>query len=269
MKYNVDVMNRKTFRLSLCLLIVIGGTSLSPVRAGLRDNNLIEFSRGSYGNMSVRAMLWPPFVKIYQDGKVIHFESEEKGFYLSHLDAQALDSLKKRLSSEHYLYKSRFIEMPGDEINVHGGVSYIRYLDGDKEILLATEVRPLKGPWVELTELISSYVPEDHTQLYYPDAIGIQTWIDDSEFSDPDPPSWPFTKQLPLTPKLKTISNPEIIRYMFDRLHGVFSFYTWDFKDDKKRYSIALTEVPGWFEQKYINKALAKVRKNGYRETER
>jgi len=84
---------------------------------------LIEFSRGSYGNMSVRAMLWPPFVKIYQDGKVIHFESEEKGFYLSHLDAQALDSLKKRLSSEHYLYKSRFIEMPGDEINVHGGVS--------------------------------------------------------------------------------------------------------------------------------------------------
>lgn len=78
-------MNRKTFRLGLCLLIVIGAASLSPVRAGLRDNNLIEFSRGSYGNMSVKAMLWPPFVKIYQDGKVIHFDSEEKKFYLSRL----------------------------------------------------------------------------------------------------------------------------------------------------------------------------------------
>jgi hypothetical protein len=266
---NNDILKRKRFRLGLCLLVVIGAASLSPVRAGLRDNNLIEFSRGSYGNMSVKAMLWPPFVKIYQDGKVIHFESEEKGFYVSRLDGQALDLLKKRLSSEQYLRKSRIIEMEGDDINVHGGVSYIRYLDGDKEILLATEVKPRKGPWVELTDLIWSYVPEDHTQPYYPDLISLHTWEDDSEFSDPNPPLWPFSKQVPLTPKLKTISNPEIIRYLVDRLHGIFSFYVWDFKESDKRYSMALIEVPGWFEQKYINKALAKVRKNGYRETER
>jgi len=262
-------MKSKTFRLGLCLLVVIGAASFSPVRAGLRDNNLIEFSRGSYGNMSVKAMLWPPIVKIYQDGKVIHFESEEKGFYVSRLDAQALDSLKKELTGERYLYKSRFIEMEGDDINVHGGVSYIRYLDGDKEILLATEVIPQKGPWVKLTELIWSYVPDEHTQPYYPDLIAIHTWEDDSKFSDPNPPLWPFSKQLPLTPKLKTISNPEIIRYLFGRLRGIFSFYVWDFKDDDKRYSLALIDVPGWFEQKYINKALTKVRKNGYRETER
>jgi hypothetical protein len=262
-------MNRKTFRLGLCLLIVIGAASLSPVRAGLRDNNLIEVSGGSYGNMSVKALLWPPFVKIYQDGKVIHFDSDEKKFYLSRVDAQALDSLKKRLSSELYLRKSRFIDMDGDIINVHGGVSYIRYLDGDKEILLATEVRPRAGPWVQLTELIWSYVPDDHTQLYYPDAIGLETWEDESNVSDPDPPLWPFSKQLQLRLKPKTISNPEIIRYMFDRLHGIFSFFVWDFRDDDKRYSMALVEVPGWFEQKYINKALAKVRNNGYRVTER
>ncbi len=262
-------MNRSTFKLGLCLLVVIGSASLSPVRAGLRDNNLIEFSRGSYGNMSLRAMLWPPLVKIYQDGKVIHFESEEKGFYVSHLDAQALDALKKKLGSEHYLYKSRFIEMPGDEINVHGGVSYIRYLDGDKEILLATEVKPQKGPWVELTDLLWSYIPEDHSQHYYPEVIGVQTWLDDSEYSDPNPPVWPFSQQLALTPKLKTISNPEIIHYLFDRLHGVFSFYVWDFKDNGKTYSVALVEVPGWLQQKYINRALEKVRNNGYRETER
>jgi hypothetical protein len=253
----------------LCLLVVIGAASFSPIRAGLRDTNLIEFSRGSYANTSIKAMLWPPVVKIYQDGKVIHFESNEKGFYVGRLDAQALDSLKKRLSSEHYLRKSRFIDMEGDFINVHGGVSYIRYLDGDKEILLATEVIPQKGPWVDLTELIWSYVPDDHTQLYYPDTIGLQSWEDDSDVTDPDPPVWPFSKQLQLRLKPKTISDPEIIRYLFDRLKGIFSFYVWDFKDDGKRYSLALTEVPGWFEQKYINKALDKVRKNGYRVTER
>jgi hypothetical protein len=238
------------------------------VRAGLRDNNLIEFSHGSYGNMSLRAMLWPPFVKIYQDGKVIYYEGEEKKFYISHLDAQALDSLKNRLSSEHYLRRSRFIEMEGDEINVHGGVCYIRYLDGDKEILLATEVRPRKGQWVEFTELIWSYVPEEQEQLYYPEVIGLHSWEDDSHFTNPDPPSWPFGKQLQLRLKPTTISNPEIIGYLFDRLDVVFSFFAWDFKDGDKRYSMILTEVPGWFEQKYLNKALAKVRRNGYRETE-
>jgi hypothetical protein len=33
-------MNRATFKLGLCLLVVIGAASLVPVRAGLRDNNL-------------------------------------------------------------------------------------------------------------------------------------------------------------------------------------------------------------------------------------
>ena len=262
-------MKHNSFRIGFCLLIVIGAASLSPVSAGLRDNNLIEFSWGSYANMTVKAFLWPPVVKIYQDGKVIHFDSDKQKFYFGRLDAQALDSLKKRLSREHYLNKSRFIEMPGDDINVHGGVSYIRYLDGDKEILLATEVHPRKGPWVQLIELVWSYVPDDHHEPYYPDLIGLESWENESTGADPDPPLWPFSKQVPLRPNLKMISNPEIIRYLFDRLHVIFSFFAWDFKEDDKRYSMALVEVPGWFEQKYVNKALAKVRRNGYRTTER
>jgi hypothetical protein len=69
--------------------------------------------------------------------------------------------------------------------------------------------------------------------------------------------------------KPKPITDPEIIRYLFDRLHGIFSFFAWDLKDDGKRYSMALAEVPGWFEPNYTNKALAKVRKNGFWVTER
>src|SRR5687768_8730576 len=96
-------MNLKTFRLSLCVLIVIGAASSSPVRAGLRDNNLIEISGGSYAWRTRTALLWPPFVKIYQDGKVVHYHTDENKFYVSHLDTQTLDTLKERLSSEHYL----------------------------------------------------------------------------------------------------------------------------------------------------------------------
>jgi hypothetical protein len=252
------------------MLVLLGAGSLSPIYAGLRDNNLIEFSRGSYGNMSIKAMLWPPFVKIYQDGKVIHYEGDEdRRFFVSQLDPQQLDALKKQLASENYLWKSRFIDMDGDDINVHGGVSYIRYLDGDKEILLATEVKPRAGPWVQLTEAIWKYVPDDHEHLYYPDSIGLQTWEDESEYGDQNPPAWPFSKQIQLHPRLKIISNPKIIHYMFDRLEGVFSFFAWDFKQNEKRYSMALVNVPGWFEPDYINKALGKVRNNGYRVRER
>lgn len=250
----------------LSLLLLLGLASIAPVYAGLRDNNLIEFSRGSYGNMSTRAMLWPPVVKIYQDGKVIHYEGDEdRRFYVSQLDPQQLDSLKKFLAAEWYLKKSRFIEMPGDMINVHGGVSYIRYLDGAKEIVLATEVKPKGGPWVRLTDAIWEYLPDDHEHVYYPASIGVQTSEDTSEYCDPNAPEWAFKNKIRLNPKLKTISDPEIIQHLFDRLRGIFSFYVWEFKQDDKRYSVFLVYSRGWFEQDYLNKALAKVRNNGYR----
>ena len=159
--------------------------------------------------------------------------------------------------------------MEGDYINVHGGVSYIRYLDGDKEVLLATEVKPKGGPWVQLTEEIWEYVPDDHEHVYYPDSIGVSASVDDSEYTNQNPPAWPFSNQLALNSNLKRISDPAIIRYLFDRLHGIFSFFVWDFKENGKRYSVYLVNVPGWFEQDYLNKALSKVRKNGYRVRER
>ncbi len=111
--------------------------------------------------------------------------------------------------------------------------------------------------------------PIDHKQIHYPNWIGLQTWEKTSQYSDQNPPTWPFSTQIQLHSKLKTISNPEIIHYMFDRLSGVFSFHVWEFKENDKRYSLALVNVPGWFEPDYLNKALAKVRKNGYRVTER
>ncbi len=262
----------KPFVTTLCLFFVLGMGALYPVYAGLRDNNLIEFSQGAYGNMSRKAMLRPPFVKIYQDGKVIHYDSDGKGtsaFYVSQLEPTRLDALKKFLAGEKYLARSRFIDMDGDDINVHGGVSYIRYLDGDKEILLGTEVKPRGGPWKQLTDAIFEYVPDDHENFFYPSVLQVQTWQDTSEDTDENPDAWPFGKQIKLSPKLKTISDAEIVHHLFDHLNYIFSFFVWDFKENDKRYSIALESVPGWFEPDYINGALKKVEKNGHRVQEK
>ena len=270
----VSIMNRHALRCFLCLLFLVAAGSLTSAYAGLRDNNLIEFSRGSYGEtfgkLPLRAFLWPPFVKIYQDGKVIHYEGDEDGrYFVSHLDPEQLDSLKKRLAGEKYLWKSRFIDMEGDDFYVHGGVSYIRYLDGDKEILVATEVKPRRGPWVQLTDAIWEYVPADHSQVYYPAVIGVYTSLETSEHTDQNSPVWPFGKEIKLSPKVRTISNREVIEYLFDDPKRVFLWQEWDFKQDGKRYSITLANSPGWFEPDYLNKALAKVRNNGYRVKER
>jgi hypothetical protein len=97
----------------------------------------------------------------------------------------------------------------------------------------------------------------------------VYTLEDTSEYTDQNPPAWPFGQQIKLKSKLKTISNAEIISYLFDRLNGVFSFFLWDFKQDGKRYSVYLQNSPGWFDPDYLNKALKKVRNNGYRVTER
>ena len=75
-------MNREALRCLLCVLVLIGVGSFTSVYAQLRDWNLIEFSYGLYAERSQRALIWPPFVKIYQDGKLIHYEGEENGRYL-------------------------------------------------------------------------------------------------------------------------------------------------------------------------------------------
>ena len=67
-------MNRTYLKLVFYMFVLLTTASISPVYAGLRDNNLIEFSRGSYPNMSLKAILRPPFVKIYQDGMMATLE---------------------------------------------------------------------------------------------------------------------------------------------------------------------------------------------------
>ena len=267
--YILRTMNRNRLTLLLAAIILLGGGTVHSVYAGLQDNNLIEFSRGSYPNTRTTLMVWPPSLKIYQDGKVIHYEGDSARFFVSQLNPQQLDSLKKRLAGEKYLAKSRIIEMEGDLISFHGGISYIRYLAGDNEILLATEVKPVNGPWVQLTQDIWKYVPDDHEKVFYPDSIGVKVWQSTPDRGDQNLTVWPFSKQIRLDSKPKIISNPEIVHYMFERLTLVFMFFNWEFKENQKRYSLSLENAPGWFEQNYLTKALLKLRTSGVRVTER
>src|SRR5712691_8815790 len=147
----------------------------SPAFCGSKDKNLIEYSYGSYGNGSSEvgmAMLWPPLVKIYQDGKIIFYSKKDNRFYVGHVDSRRLEQLKKRLANDKFLRNSRFIEMRGGFINEHGGLSYVRYLDGDSEVLISTEVSPRGGQWMKIVDSVRSCLPSKYV-AFYPESIEV------------------------------------------------------------------------------------------------
>jgi hypothetical protein len=239
-----------------------------------QGNGLIEYSYGSYGDFGASdigiPMLWPPLVKIYQDGKIIFYVKADDKFYVGQIEAEQLERLKKKLKQQQFLRQSRFIEMKGDFINIHGGVSYIRYLDGDNEVLLSTEASPRGGTWVKIIKLIREYLPVKYS-LYYPEKIGLQSWEDKDSVGQSAPPAWPFSKEVQLSSKPETISNPEIIRYLFERLEGSFSFFNWEFREEGKRYVMVLEKVPSWYNDGNLKFALAQLRwdwKNKQKEKE-
>lgn len=255
-------MKAQSCKLLLPLLILLFIGLASPAYCGQLDNNLIEYSYGSYGDASADIgipMLWPPLVKIYQDGRIIFHVKSDNRFYVGQIEAHRLNDLKSKLAKQSYLRQSRFIEMKGDFINVHGGLSYIRYLDGDSEVLLSTEVSPRGGSWMKIIKLVRSYLPNKYSP-YYPEKIELHGWGDTSGGTRDEPPVWPYSKEVRLSSKPETISNPEIIRYLFERLEGSFSFFAWDFREDGKRYALVLEKVPNWYNDGDLKIALAQLK---------
>lgn len=174
----------------------------SAAFCGPKDRNLIEYSYGSYGDGSSEIgmpMLWPPLVKIYQDGRIIFYSKNDNKFYAGNIDSQRLERLKKKFANEEFLQKSRFIEMKGGLINIHGGLSYIRYLDGDNEVLISTEVSPRGGTWMRIINSVRNCLP-DKRVVFYPEKIEVETWEDTSKLpSLTEPTAWPFGDKVRLS----------------------------------------------------------------------
>ncbi|HET7840194.1 MAG TPA: hypothetical protein VFM21_01245, partial [Terriglobia bacterium] len=91
-------------------------------------------------------MLWPPVLKVWQDGRVVFYK--DKQFLSASLPPDKLEKLRSKLKAEKFLRSTRYIETKhGSLINIHGGVVYMRYLEGEQQVLLATEVFPRRGKW--------------------------------------------------------------------------------------------------------------------------
>jgi hypothetical protein len=255
-----------------------------PVYCAPRDNSLIEYSYGSYGNGDSgigMPMLWPPLVKIYQDGKVIFYVKADNKFYAGQIEAKPFEQLKKKLKRQQFLQQSRFIEMKGGFINEHGGVSYIRYLDGDGEIILSTEVHPRGGTWMKIINLIREYLPKKYSP-YYPNEIQLDIWFESNKLSLSNSPAWPFSEKMRLAgtvnsskpvPELsrlhsETVMDREVVRYLFDRLEASFSFYVWEFGENGITYYLELSKVPGWYNDDNLKFSLAQLKWEWKRERE-
>lgn len=205
-------------------------------------------------------MLWPPVTKVYQDGRIIFYSPKDRKFFAGNVEPKRLERLKRQLADEKFLKDSRFVEMKGDPINIHGGISYIRYLDGDDEVLISTDVRPRGGKWQGIVNSVRDCLPREYA-VFYPETIVVHTWVDTSSRPlSTKPTAWPFSDRVKLSADLKSISSKEIVRFLFDGLEGSFSFFAWDFIESGTRYSMALESAPDWYNDDGLEIALAQLR---------
>ena len=140
---------------SVVVIVVLATFSIGLFASERNDNSLIEYGYGSLSDGSFPSlMLWPPVVKIYQDGVVVF--ADKAKYWEGCLPEERLDTLRNALRKNKALTKSAFDPtIEGSIINIHGGLVYVRYLCGNQEVLLTTVVFPKKGPLAAIISLIS------------------------------------------------------------------------------------------------------------------
>ena len=238
---------------NLVLPVLLCLFALSPASYAQHGENLFEFAYAGMADggqgfvLSAHSLL-----KIFQDGTVIAAKGER--VYALKLGAGAIARLKDRLAKEPLLRQSRYIEIEkGLMTGMHGGVSYIRYLSGDSEVLLATGVVPTGGKWRRLIRTVEGSLPP-LTALFYPQEI--QLWIQpnprgcaDTDKIKPDP--WPHSDRLRLASAAHTVqtSDPLVIHYLFRQLYNEESSgLSWGACENGSHYTLMLGKVPGWYE---------------------
>src|ERR1044072_2218020 len=147
---------------SNCFLALITiGLFLSTVDAATSNENLFEYAYASYGDGGLEIpMPHPPILKIYKDGLAI-FQKGER-YFIGRIESQKLQHLIDKLSATSFLKRTEFVEIKkGEMVGLHGGVVYLRYLDGDKQIVIATEVLPKSGSWAKVVKMVQGYLPRN------------------------------------------------------------------------------------------------------------
>ena len=257
-------MNRALNIISLFLFILLFNSSAFSQE----KQNFFDFRCADYSNGFNFPMPATPIIKIYQDGTAIFRKRNGKyfsdsQFFEANIDLIKLTRLKNRLRRESILQKSLYIDLKkGGGIGLHGGICSIRFLDGNEAVLLATSIYPTNGSLRKIIKAVEKFLPPK-AMHFYPKEIKIDVDLitDTCEFvSSIDDEkvvidNWQFTNKLSLTQTSladKSLSielkDLGIIRFLFQEMYkGKSLMFSWLFCENKKRYSIDLKEIPGWY----------------------
>jgi len=227
----------------LVFLAFIGGSSVKAQEA-----NLIEYSYGAFaeGFEFGGPMLLPPKVKIYQSGRVVFWNS--RGIWTGQIEERRLEKLRRTLARSELLRESRILPVKrGRSLGMHGGMAYLRYLEGGEQVLVAVMSLPRRGPWQRLVGLLSSYIPSSY-RSFLPNSALVRIR---SGGSWQDPVPWPFEEELSLARAVgseEMLSDPRMISFVLAHLSPGFSWLEVIVSEKGREFSLSLQAVPGWYD---------------------
>ena len=214
--------------------------------AAVEDENLIEYGMGGFADGAIGPpMLYPPEVKIYADGRIVF--AEKDGYWQGRIEPKRLERLQRDLANNALLKKSQLLRVTnGSPISLHGGMAYVRYRDGDDEVVVAVPSHPRRGPYPRLLDRIRQEIPATRSR-FRPSEITF-TLYKGAAWVEPVP--WPFSAATPLcdTKDPITIRDPAAIAFVIDRSFGGFSWMQTNVTDNGVAYSIILRSAPGWYD---------------------
>jgi hypothetical protein len=221
------------------------------------DGNLIEYGCGFYGDGGApMATLAPPFFKIYESGLAVFWRDGR--FYSGHIDPKRLEHLRTRLRRERLLSHSQVLpcKHPGF-MGMHGGLCYLRYGRGPKEIIIATEGRLERVPWLRLVRLIRSYQPTVFQPFYPPSLTATLTrsWGPGLSCTNRLPNTSAFAEKIQAHVGTE-YSDMDLIVPIMDNLRAEYVSFQSCIQQGKVCYFFDLTKVPNWYDDCELDRDL-------------
>jgi hypothetical protein len=226
--------------------------------AGALDGNLIEYGMGGFSDGGHGPpMLYPPEVKIYNDGRIVF--ADKVGYWQGTIESKRFKRLERDLANDGLLKKSQLVPVRnGGLISMHGGMAYIRYRDGDDAIVVAALSHPHRGAYPRLLDRIRAEIPGTYSR-FRPTEITFRlypgsTWV--------EPVVWPFSATTPLRGRSDsiTVTDPAAIAFVIDHSFGGFSWLQTNVRENGTDYEIILESAPGWYEPGILGSTLDDLR---------
>lgn len=216
------------------------------------DDTLVEYGEGSRSE----GLLWldsPPKVKIWRNGRIVFVRH---GVWTAVLPPDRVARLEKDLARVALLkHGIRYVDVePTRPIGLHGGMSYVRFLHGDQEIVIGTAGRPYRGgPWMRLIDRIRQEIPAEAVE-WIPREVTFSCWSWTSGREGWVVTQWPFGDRIQLaggpyshTSREFKTSDPAVIAFL---LSHSFRDESWRriVEADGALYRIHVMRVPEWLD---------------------